>query len=338
MQPPKNIHHISDDSPGITRCFSEAKEPYYLYSDGKSVKNQKIIARINSMTIPPMWKNVWICADERGYLQVTGYDAKGRKQYIYHPAWVKFKQQSKFERLSTFGEVLPSIRKTIEKNLAQKGWPKSKVLALVVQLMDNHYLRIGNDYYRQHNETYGLTTLRRKHLIDDGDELRFSYKAKSGKYRNIKLKNKSLIKLILATSELPGYEVFRYLDRHGKSQKIDSKDVNEYLGQISSESITAKYFRTWGATVMALDYYEMAQGDVMQNPRAKLETAIVKRVARKLGNTIATCRAYYIHPKVLNTLVSGNVEQYTLETEEDSSQSSLSTSEEVVLKIINHTQ
>jgi DNA topoisomerase-1 len=306
---PPQINYIDNNARGFERHLT-GKDFTYFSPTGKRLKNAKSLKRINALVIPPNWKDVWICADPNGHLQATGYDEKGRKQYIYHEDWTRYRQQQKFSRLSTFGRALPAIRHQVKKDLSQQKWPKSRVLALVVTLMDNHYLRVGNNYYKDHNQTFGLTTLRRKHLEEEGDQLKLSYKAKSGKYRNITLKNRSLIKLILATSELPGYEIFRYLDNSGKSQKIDSQDVNEYLRRISATDLSAKDFRTWGGTVMAIDNYEQALKEVKQNSRTKLETTIVRRVAKKLGNTISTCREYYLHPGVLAVLVQSELETY----------------------------
>ncbi len=333
MQPPKNIQYTSDDAPGYTRLIKEAR-PFYMTAAGKPVDDLSELERINAMVIPPGWQKVWISTDSNAHLQATGYDEKGRKQYIYHRDWVAYRQKSKFARLSVFGKALSRIRSRIEEDLHQKGWPKSRVLALVVTLMDHHYLRIGNDYYKNHNETFGLTTLRRKHLEEEGNQLRISYKAKSGKYRNITLKNRSLIRLVLATSELPGYEVFRYLDDAGKSCKIDSQEVNDYLREISLENVTAKDFRTWGGTVLAISFYNPAMEDVMQNPRSKLEAAIVRRVAKKLGNTMATCREYYIHPKVLKVLTEEKLAEYMSNKPDIKAEEHLSQDEKLALAII----
>lgn len=334
MQPPKDIQYIPDDAPGYSRLVKEDRY-VYMTAAGNPVKGQSDLKRINSMVIPPAWQNVWISTDPNGHLQATGYDEKGRKQYIYHSDWVAYRQRSKFARLNVFGNTLSRIRARLDEDLQQQGWPKSRVLALVVSLMDSHYLRIGNDYYKNHNQTFGLTTLRRKHLEEEGNQLKIGYKAKSGKYRNITLKNRSLIKLVLATSELPGYEVFRYLDDSGKSCKIDSHDVNEYLKEIGSENITAKDFRTWGGTVLAVNFYNQARQDVANNPRSKLETAIVRRVAKKLCNTMATCREYYIHPKVLGVLVAEKLSEYASSETDTESYKFLSRNEKLAMMIIN---
>jgi DNA topoisomerase-1 len=256
---------------------------------------------------------VWICPNPNGYLQATGYDAKNRKQYIYHPLWVAYRQTTKFNNLLDFGMHLPAIRATVKKDLRKKGWPKEKVLALAITLLDEYYLRVGNEQYRVENGTYGLTTLRRKHILENEGKLEISYSSKSGQYRNISIKNKRLVKLIKQTSELPGYEVFRYLE-NGQSKKIDSQDVNEYLQKITQLDFSAKNFRTWGGTLLAVSHYEQAVEACKQNTKLHLEACIVKKVAEGLGNTVAVCREYYIHPRVLKVLKDQQLSQYREKT------------------------
>ncbi|WP_421976147.1 DNA topoisomerase IB [Roseivirga seohaensis] len=306
---PHNIQYIPDECNGFKR-IPKGDKFIYKTKNGKVVKKKSLLKRFESLVIPPMWTEVWICEHEFGHLQATGYDQKLRKQYIYHPFWIDFRQKQKYAKLFKFGQILPVIRRQAMQDIQLKGWPKKKILAVLVSLLDQHYIRIGNQVYRKENETYGLTTLRRKHLEDEGSKLKLSYKAKSGKYRNITIKNQKLANLIRKSSELPGYEVFRYIDEHGKSQKLDSSDVNEYLYNITESHFTAKDFRTWGGTVVAIDSYPAALKAVEENTRLNLETTIVKKVAKVLGNTIATCREYYIHPKVLNILTQGELTQY----------------------------
>ncbi|UII24771.1 DNA topoisomerase IB [Fulvivirga maritima] len=331
---PHGIHYIADDCPGFTRKKRGRGFSYYD-CDGKKISDKNIIKRIQSLVIPPMWQDVWICEDESGHLQVTGYDQKGRKQYIYHPKWTEYQQKNKFNRLKEFGFKLPDIRRQLERDIRKKGWPKQKILALIVMMLDEYYIRIGNKRYEQENKTYGLTTLRRKHINEKDGHLVISFKAKSGKEREIDIGSKKLIRLIKATSELPGYEIFRYLDDSKQSHRLDSHDVNEYLVEIAGEYFTAKDFRTWGGTMLALENYEESKKEVEENPRQKLETTIVKKVAAVLGNTVAVCREYYIHPKVMDVLLKNSLGHYTkknlgkLEDEKE-----LSEAEKLVLKII----
>ena len=304
----KQLVHVSDEASGFTRRKC-GKGFYYCDAHKVRITDQQTIDRIKKLTIPPMWKKVWICPKPNGYLQATGYDAKNRKQYIYHPLWTAYRQTTKFNHLLEFGMHLPAIRTAVKKDLRRKGWPKEKVLALAVTLLDEYYLRVGNEQYQVENGTYGLTTLRRKHLLENGGKLEISYRSKSGQYRNISIKNKRLVKLIKQTSELPGYEVFRYLEK-GQSKKIDSQDVNEYLREITQFDFSAKNFRTWGGTLLAVTHYEQAVEECMQNSKLHLETTIVKKVAEILGNTVAVCREYYIHPRVLEVLKNQKLFQY----------------------------
>ena len=333
MNEVKQLVHVSDEEPGYSRRKC-GKGFYYCDNDKNKIRDQSTIDRIKKLAIPPMWKKVWICPSPYGYLQATGYDAKNRKQYIYHPLWVEYRQTTKFNQLLDFGTHLPAIRAAVKKDLRRKGWPKEKVLALAITLLDGYYLRIGNEQYRIENGTYGLTTLRRKHVLENGGKLEIAYRSKSGQYRNISIKNKRLIKLIKQTSELPGYEVFRYLE-NGQSKKIDSQDVNEYLREITQIDFSAKNFRTWGGTMLAIAHYEQAVEECRQNSKLHLETCIVKKVAQQLGNTLAVCREYYIHPRVLEVLKNQQLPQYQQQPLPPSvAVESLSEAEQLILRIL----
>jgi len=298
---PKHLVYVTDEIPGFTR-LTEGERIVYLDELGAEIADRPIIERIENLVIPPNWEDTWICKLENGHLQCTGRDERNRKQYLYHSDWMAFRQQSKFSKLKEFGELLPGMRRKINENLNLSGYPKNKVLAIAVKLLDLHYLRIGNDFYLSENETYGLTTLRRRHLEENGNKLELSYKAKSNKYRNISVENRKLVKLLKEVNELPGYEVFRYKEG-GERKRIDSSEVNEFIRSLSDENFSAKDFRTWGGTVSALEVYPEAKKEVDENPRKQLEPAIVRRVARILGNTVATAREYYIHPKVMEYLL-----------------------------------
>ncbi len=324
---PPNIVYVTDEDPGYTRIW-QGDRMVYLDEQGTEIADKKVIQRMEQLVIPPNWEDTWICKLENGHLQCTGRDEKGRKQYLYHPDWMEYRQRNKFEKLKEFGEALPEMRKKINDYLDQEGYPKSKILALAVKLLDLHFLRIGNDYYLSENETYGLTTLRRKHLEEGGDKLKLSYKAKSNKVRNISIKNKKLTKLLLEVNELPGYEVFRY-EEDGERKRIDSGDVNDFIRKISDDQFSAKDFRTWGGTVSAVQVFEEAKAETEGNSRKKLEPAIVRRVAKILGNTISTAREYYIHPQVLNHLLEED--EINLPKEEDY----FKKSEQLVLDILS---
>lgn len=300
---PKGLKYIKDSEEGILRKRI-GRGFVYLDCKGCKIENKETLDRINNLVIPPNWKEVWICKDPTGHLQATGYDEKGRKQYLYHEKYSAYTQKNKFALLYEFGTLLPTIRGQVQRDIKKEGWPKEKVIALIIKIMDEFHFRIGSDRYRDENDSYGITTLRRKHMKKKKGRIELEYKGKSGQYRKIDITNKNLQKLIIETSELPGYEIFRYIDEEGKSCKIDSQDVNEYIKEVAHENFTAKHFRTWGGTVAAVEELEKAIKEVKENPRKKLETAIVKKVAERLGNTVATCREYYIHPKVLKSVLS----------------------------------
>ena len=333
MNEVKQLVHVTDEEPGYSRRKC-GKGFYYKDIKNKKITTQKTLDRIKNLAIPPMWKKVWICPSPNGYLQAIGYDAKDRKQYIYHPLWVDYRQTAKFNNLLDFGLSLPTIRAAVQKDLRKKDWPKEKVLALGIALLDEYFLRVGNEQYRIENGTYGLTTLRRKHIFENEGKLELSYKSKSGQYRNISVKNKRLIRLIKQTSELPGYEVFRYLE-NGQSKKIDSHDINEYLKEITQIDFSAKNFRTWGGTMLAVFHYEQALEECAQNPKLHLEATIVKKVAEGLGNTAAVCREYYIHPQVLEVLKEQQLPKYLDQPlPPDVEVGKLNDAEQVILRIL----
>lgn len=305
-----DLVYSSDQQPGYTRK-NVGKKFVYLTEKEEPIRCPKTLQHIENLVIPPMWNQVWICKMLNGHLQSTGRDAKRRKQYLYHPEWINYRQQQKFDKLIPFVDALPNLRKTVDEHLKNKVWNRDKVMALIVKILDNHHVRIGNKQYAQRNQTYGLTTLRRKHLdLDDGG-LTFSYKAKSNKYRKVSLDNRKLAKLVKECSELRGYEVFRYQDEAGGLHNVDSSDVNEYIQQIMGDDFTAKDFRTWGGTAMAVEYFGNAQALVAENSRKKLEPTLVKMVAKELGNTMTVCRKYYIHPQILDLVKSEDIPLHT---------------------------
>ena len=308
--------HVDDDMPGWTRV------PYgrgfsYRDKNGRCIKDRKIRRRLQSLGIPPAWTDVWICPQEKGYLQVTGRDEKGRKQYIYHPDWVALRQEHKFARMQSFAERLPAIRQRVADDLEHRRWDRQRVLALAVAVLDETGIRIGNRQYADRNGTYGLTTLRRKHLSVDREGIHFSYKGKSGKYRQVDIENRKLGKLIKTINELPGYEVFRYRGEDGRRHPIDSADVNEYIRAIAGEDFSSKDFRTWAATAAAVEFYPLAREDVRAHPRRKLENAVVKRVAKHIGKTMTVCRQYYIHPAILEAVAAREIPPTQSVTEQE---------------------
>lgn len=306
---PEELVYLNDDQPGLKRV-RKGKGFCYYNDAGQKICDESILNRIKSLGIPPVWKEVWIAKDENGHLQATGLDPKNRKQYLYHSLWNEFRNEAKFLKMKEFGLALPTIRRITDEHIHKRGWPKEKVLALVVQILDEHHIRIGNEFYKEQNETFGLTTLRRKHFEFVKGVGHLAYKAKSGKYRSIDISNGHLARLIKKSSELPGYEIFKYRDENKKYQAVNSHDVNEYLRAIAGEKFTCKDFRTWGGTRLTIEVFEEALAEVESNPRLNLKTTIIKKVAEKLGNTVSICRDYYMHPKVLEVVIEGNIDRY----------------------------
>ena len=329
------IKHVGENEEGIRRV-RRGKGFQYFDADGDKLNDPVLLERFRQLAIPPNWKKVWICPHTDGHIQATGIDAKERKQYIYHEEWRKYRNTAKFYKLKEFAEWLPSIRKKASADLKLQGWPKIKVLGLIILTLDDVHIRIGNTFYRDTNDTFGLTTLRRRHLHIENRHLVFEYKAKSGKYRKVNIHNKKLSKLIKECSMLPGYEVFRYRE-NGLSLPITSADVNDYLKEISTENFSSKDFRTWGGTVLAVEKFPEAKRLSEENKRIKLVPQVIKLVANELGNTQAICREYYIHPAILKTIENGDYDRLTFE-EEKTPDFELTSSEKKALEIISEAE
>lgn len=291
------LKHIDDSALCIQRK-KVGRGYHFLDEKGKKITDQLIVKRLKKLVIPPMWNEVMICKFDDGHIQATGRDAKRRKQYIYHSSWEKLKQEEKFQRIEHFVKQLPTIRKVCKKNIALKEWNKEKVLALIILILDEYGIRIGNQYYADENETYGLTTLRRKHLRLNNSELIFQFKGKSNKEREVLIDNPELVHNIKKCAELPGYELFRYKDEKGTFQSIDSNDVNEFIADIMGDEFSSKDFRTWTATRLAVELYPFALEHKKEFPRRKFSNILIKMVAQELGNTPTVCRDYYVHPAI----------------------------------------
>ncbi len=304
---PASLVHVTDSDSGYMRKKHGDK---FFYQDevGNKISDKNILSRIESLVIPPMWEDVWICIKPNGYLQATGRDAKGRKQYLYHPDWKEYINTEKYNHLLEFGISLRQIREQVNRDIRKRSWVKNKVVALAIKVMDELYLRVGNKQYMKENNTYGLTTLRKKHLKKDSEGLLIKFKAKSGKLRKITVNHPTLSRQLNACSELPGYEVFRYQEGN-KYYPIESEDINAYLREVSKKDITAKYFRTWAGTVLTVKMAPIAQKICEENPRKKLETTLVRLVANELNNTVSVCRKYYIHPAVLKAVLNGGTDK-----------------------------
>lgn len=305
--PPGRLRYSEDTVPGIRRRRA-GKGFTYLGPDNRPVRDPNTLARIRALAIPPAYVAVWISPDADTHLQATGRDARGRKQYRYHPRWREHREQTKFDRLVVFGQALPRIRARVAADLALPGLPREKVLAAIVQLLDRTLIRIGNREYAVANRSFGLTTLRDRHVAIDGATVRFRFRGKSGIDHAITLSDRRLARVVKQCRDLPGYHLFQYLDDDGQRQEVDSADVNDYLREISGEDFTAKDFRTWAGTVGCL----MALGDcaeaVSPDEPSQRVAAAVRSTARQLGNTPAVCRKSYIHPAVIAAFLAGELD------------------------------
>ena len=301
------LRYVRDDRAGITRKTGALGFRYYR-PDGRPLKSPTDLKRIRALAIPPAWTHVWICPDPRGHLQATGRDARGRKQYRYHPDWRAHRDGDKFDRLEAFAAVLPLVRARTAADLARPGLPREKVLATVVQLLERSLIRVGNDEYAKANKSFGLTTLRDQHVEVNGSTLRFQFRGKSGKRHSVGINDRRLARIVKQCRDLPGQELFQYIDAGGHTQDVTSADVNTYLREISGTDFTAKDFRTWFGTVLAATALrEFHHAD--SKAAAKRNTLrAIEAVAGVLGNTPAVCRKSYIHPAILDCYVDRSME------------------------------
>jgi DNA topoisomerase I len=281
----------------------------FLGADGSRITDESELARIRKLAIPPAWTDVWICPNPRGHLQATGRDARGRKQYRYHTRWRAVRDDTKYDRTIAFGDALPRIRARTERDLALPGLPRDKVLATVVQLLEKTLIRVGNDEYAKSNGSFGLTTLRNKHVEVNGAKVRFEFRGKSGRSHTISVQSRKLAAIVRRCRELPGYELFQYVDEEGQRQVVDSADVNAYLRDITGEDFTAKDFRTWAGTVLAARALQTLESPGSPTHAKKNLVQAVEAVAGVLGNTAAICRKSYVHPAVLDAYVDGSLVQ-----------------------------
>lgn len=300
-----DLHYVDDSQPGFTRKMLRGKFAYFD-TEGQRIRDQEVVKRINALAIPPAYTDVWICADPAGHLQATGRDARGRKQYRYHPRWRELRDQNKYSRLIQFGHVLPKVRKQIEAQLAQPGMGREKVMATVVSLLDATLIRIGNSRYAKENRSYGLTTLRSKHVEVQGGKILFEFRGKSGVEHSVSVKDRRLANIIKRCMELPGQNLFQYLDDDGVRHKVTSSDINAYLHSLTGADFTAKDYRTWAASAMALATLRKLHWEPEADAKRHI-VEMVKEVSRLLGNTPAICRKCYIHPAVLESFLLGNL-------------------------------
>ena len=300
--------YVTDAQAGIRRR-RHGKGFGYRGVDGESLSDPDELRRIRALAIPPAYAQVWICANPRGHLQATGRDARGRKQYRYHPQWRQLRDHGKFDRVLAFGAALPALRRRVRRDLALPGLPRDKVLALIVRLLDATLIRIGNESYTRANGSYGLTTLRSRHVRTERGRLRFAFRGKSGQERDVELSDQRLARIVRRVQQLPGQRLFQYLDDDGQRQPIDSGEVNDYLRDACGEDFSAKDFRTWGGSVQAAGVLARTPLPARGGERARrgaLAQAI-REVAAILGNTPAVCRASYIHPLIIEGWRDGSL-------------------------------
>jgi DNA topoisomerase-1 len=329
------LRYVSDILPGIRRKRS-GKGFTYVGPDGKTIRDQKELARIRSLAVPPAYTDVWICPNPNGHIQATGRDARGRKQYRYHPKWREVRDETKFGRMLAFSEALPRIRARVETDLQRPGLPREKVLATVVRLLECTCIRVGNDEYAKANRSYGLTTLRDQHVEISGSNLRFEFRGKSGKTHRVDLNDRRLARIVQRCQALPGEDLFQYVDDDGVRQTIGSGDVNDYIREISEEDFTAKDFRTWAGTLLAVAALSEAEAFTTQRQAKSNVLRAIDRVAEQLNNTRAVCRKYYVHPAVFETYLAGTLANALGNGSKESGKSELEAEEASVVRLLRH--
>ena len=330
------LRYVYDSRPGITRHPTRTGFRY-ITPDGHSLRDKETLARIKSLAIPPAWVDVWICPLANGHLQATGRDARARKQSRYHPDWRKARDQSKYEHMLHFGSALPTIRQRVEEHLTLPGLPREKVLATIVRLLETTFIRVGNESYARENKSFGLTTLQRRHVDIKGSRLTFKFKGKSGVEHNVNLTDRRLARIVKTCRDIPGYELFEFLDDDGNARTIDSTSVNDYLREIANENFTAKDFRTWAGTVLAADILCTFEPCDSATQLKKNTVEAIKSVAQRLGNTPSVCRKCYVHPAVLNAYLNNSMPTLlkNLRLPKDSPTHGLLPEEQAMLHLLN---
>jgi DNA topoisomerase I len=309
------LRYMSDTEPGFSRQRTHTAFRY-LTPAGKAVRDPQTLARIRRLAIPPAWEDVWICTRDDGHLQATGRDARGRKQYRYHARWREVRDENKYGRMLAFAKALPRIRRRVSQDLALPGLPRDKVLATVVRLLETTRIRVGNEEYMRANDSFGLTTLRTRQVRVNGSTMSFNFRGKSGVQHRVALNDRKLSAIVRRMRDLPGYELFQYVDEAGETRAVDSADVNEYLKSIAGEEFTSKDFRTWAGTVLAaLALREFERFDTEAAAKRNVKRAI-EQVAQRLGNTPTICRKCYVHPGVLDCYLDGSLAEQVREEAE----------------------
>jgi len=330
------LRYVSDDRVGYTRR-ANADEFDYFDSEDKPIRDDQRLLRLKRLAIPPAWTEVWICPSPNGHIQATGRDARRRKQYLYHERWREVRDENKYDRIISFGKALPKIRRRVAQDLKLRGLPREKVLATVVQLLERTFIRIGNEEYARDNKSFGLTTMKDRHVEVKGSKLRFRFRGKSGREHEVDVTDRRIAKIISKLQDLPGQDLFQYVDDDGEVRDVSSQDVNEYLREITGEDFSAKDFRTWAGTVLtALALTTQEKFETKKQAKANIKTAI-SAVAKILGNTPGICRKCYVHPAVLeNYLDQESIEGLKQITEEalESDDVDLRSNEKAVLTFL----
>jgi DNA topoisomerase I len=328
------LRYTTDVIPGIRRVKRRGGFSF-LDPDGKAITDKGEIARIKALAIPPAYTDVWICPHANGHLQATGRDARGRKQYRYHKRWRAVRDENKFDRMIEFAKALPAIRAAVARDVGLAGMPREKVLATIVSLMERTAIRVGNEEYARENDSYGLTTLREDHVDVKGATVRFHFRGKSGKEHDIEVRDKRIARIVKKSQDLPGQQLFEYVDDDGTVRPVHSDDVNEYLKSVSGGEFTAKDFRTWDATMMcALELAALKAEEHSQTERKRLVTDVIKKVAEHLGNTPAVCKKSYVYPGVIDEFMSSGALALIEKTVARTSPHALDTHESAVVKLI----
>jgi DNA topoisomerase-1 len=327
------LSYVSDDRPGYSRK-ANGNDFQYFDVEGKRIGDEQRVLRIKRLAIPPAWTDVWICPSPNGHLQATGRDARRRKQYRYHERWREFRDENKFARLADFGKALPQIRKRVERDIKLRGLPREKVLATVVRLLARTFIRVGNDESARENKSFGLTTIKDRHVTVRGAHLRFRFRGKSGRQHEVDIRDGQVARIVSKLQDLPGQELFQYVDNDGEVRDVRSQDVNDYLREITNEDFTAKDFRTWAGTLFsALALCVQGEFETKKQAKANIKTAICA-VAELLGNTPAICRKCYVHPAVLESYLTNGRIPGLNEAMQKSGRSQLRLAEASVLKFL----
>jgi DNA topoisomerase-1 len=327
------LQYVSDDRRGYRRR-ANGDDFEYLDTEGTRIRDEQRLLRIKRLAIPPAWQKVWICPSPNGHIQATGRDARGRKQYRYHERWREIRDENKFGRLADFAKALPQIRKQVEHDIKLPGLPREKVLATIVRLLERTFIRIGNEEYARENKSFGLTTIKDRHVTVRGAHLRFRFRGKSGRQHEVDLRDGQVAKIISKLQDLPGQELFQYIDDDEKVRDVTSQDVNDYLREISTEDFTAKDFRTWAGTLLsALALNTQGEFETKKQATANIKTAICA-VAELLGNTPAICRKCYVHPAVLEAYLASTPIPGLSKAMQKSESSQLRLAEAAVLRFL----